>query len=90
MHAQFFMPRQPLLDVSQVNFQRCILVGNWTMLVSLLITTICLLVTFQFEQSFSLSVQVFAHIATMLFAASFKLGYVIRCIGAYGLGCKDF
>jgi len=50
----------------------------------------CILISFIFEQHFSLAIQIAAHISTIIFAGVVKLGYVIRCVGAHGLGHKAF
>lgn len=55
-----------------------------------IVTLISLLASFAFESYLPISIQVVAHIATILFSALFKLGYVIRCIGAHALGHKRF
>jgi len=57
---------------------------------SSIVTLISLLASFVFESYLPISIQVTAHIATILFSALFKLGYVIRCIGAHALGHKRF
>jgi len=88
MHSQFYLLKSHHFDDSQLSFQKCILVGNWLMILSLIIVSACLLITFAFEQYFSIGSQIVAHICTIIFAALVKLGYVIRCIGVHGLGCR--
>ncbi|SET80552.1 hypothetical protein SAMN05660429_02731 [Thalassotalea agarivorans] len=90
MYTNFVLANTQGYDNSQLNFQKCIIGGNWTMIVSFSIALICLMVTFQFEQHFTLHTQIFAHIATILFAGLFKIGYVLRCVGVHGLGYKVF
>ena len=74
------------IDSNQLNFNQCIKVGNTLMATSLLIISACIYLTFIQEDHFSLAIQIGAHIGTIIFAATAKLGYVIRCIGAHGLG----
>jgi len=90
MYSNFILERRHQLDMTQLNFQKCIIIGNWAMVIALSITVMCLLMTFQFDQYFSIPVQVSAHIATIVFAGVFKVGYVLRCVGVHGLGYKVF
>lgn len=90
MYSNFALLNNHQLDGQQLNFQKCIIGGNWTMIVSLFITCTCLLMTFGFDESFSITTQIAAHISTIIFAALFKIGYVIRCVGVHGLGFKAF
>lgn len=90
MYQQFTLPKSTMFDQHQNSFQKLIILGNWTMLITLLITTICITITFGFEQYFTMPIQIAAHILTIIFAALFKVGYVIRCVGVHGLGFKVF
>jgi len=90
MYAQFFIDSRYQFDQNQVNFQKCIIGGNWLMLSALTITVICLTMSFGYENYLSIPQQVAAHITTIIFAAIFKLGYVLRCVGVDGLGYKEF
>ena len=90
MYAQFFINGRYQFDQNQANFQKCIIGGNWMMLSALTITVACLTMSFGYENYLSIPLQVTAHIATIIFAAIFKLGYVLRCIGVDGLGYKEF
>ena len=90
MYAQFVMPQQ-LPDVDNAkNYQKCLILGNWLMIFSLLIVAISISINFAFESHFEISSQIVAHIATIIFAAILKIGYVVRCIGLHGFGKKDF
>lgn len=73
-----------------INYDKCISLGNKIMLYCGIVTLISLLASFAFESYLPISIQVVAHIATILFSALVKLGYVIRCIGAHALGHKRF
>lgn len=90
MYTNFALANNHQLNNTELNFQKCIIIGNWAMIVSFLITTTCLMVNFQFDYQFSMAVQISAHVATIIFASLFKIGYVIRCIGVHGLGFKIF
>ncbi len=90
MYAQFFVNRSYQFNQNQENFQHCIIGGNWLMLISLIITLSCLTMSFGFELYLTIPQQITAHIATIIFAAIFKMGYVIRCVGVHGLGYKVF
>ena len=90
MYSNFALSTMHQLDEHQLNFQKCIIAGNWAMVFSLLVTVSCLFITFQFDHLFSIPAQVSAHIATIVFAGVFKVGYVLRCVGVHGLGFKVF
>lgn len=74
----------------QVNYSLCITLGSYLMFVSLFVMTISILLSYVFTEHFSLGVQITAHISTIITAAIAKIAYVIRCIGAHGLGHKAF
>jgi len=88
MYAQLQMPKSHGLNDSQLNFQKCILTGNWLMIISLLIVSTSVLISFPFEQYFTIGSQIVAHISTIIFAAVIKIGYVVRCVGVHGLGSR--
>jgi hypothetical protein len=78
------------LDTNQINFQKCIKIGNNLMITAFIVMVTCVFITFIFEQNFSLMNQVIAHISIIITAEILKIGYVIRCVGAHGLGHKAF
>ena len=90
MYANFYMPKTLPNVEHATNFQRCLLGGNYLMIASLAIVLCCLVITFALDHYFSLPAQVAAHITTTIFAALFKIGYVLRCVGLHGLGIKSF
>ncbi|MDO6425868.1 hypothetical protein Q4489_02540 [Thalassotalea sp. 1_MG-2023] len=90
MYSNFALATNHQLDNTELNYQKCIITGNWTMIISFFITVMCLMINFQFDFQFSIPVQIGAHVATIIFASLFKIGYVIRCIGVHGLGFKIF
>ena len=90
MYTNFVLADEHGLNNHQLNFQRCIIAGNWSMVIAFTVTSICLMMTFQFDQHLSIPVQISAHIATIVFAGLFKPGYVLRCVGVHGLGFKVF
>lgn len=90
MYSQFFIARQ-LPDVENaLGFQKCLIIGNYMMLLSLLIVLSSVCITFAFDQHFAISLQVLAHIATIIFAGLLKLGYVLRCVALHGFGKRNF
>lgn len=74
----------------QFNFRRYVTIGNYFIVIALIAMACCIAMSFFFEQHFSLFSQVAAHIGTIVFAGVGKVGYVIRCVGAHGLGYKVF
>ena len=90
MFAQWYLPSGHGLSQAQLNFQKCVLAGNWLMLTSGLIMASSIMITFGLEQHFSLASQVAGHITTIISAAFLKIAYVIRCVGVHGLGYKVF
>lgn len=90
MYSQFSITNQ-LPDIKHaLNFQKCLILGNYMMLISLIVILACITITFVFDDYVVMSIQIFAHIATIVFAATLKLGYVIRCIALHGFGKRDF
>ncbi|MBS3799194.1 MULTISPECIES: hypothetical protein [unclassified Pseudoalteromonas] len=86
MYSNFLLTGAQQLDNQQRGFQWCVIGGNWAMVMSFMTTALCLLITYKFNHYFSIPAQVSAHIATIVFAAFFKVGYVVRCVGLHGLG----
>tara|TARA_R110000744_G_C19086245_1_gene531874 strand:+ start:259 stop:531 length:273 start_codon:yes stop_codon:yes gene_type:complete len=90
MYGQFFIANQ-LPDVKHaLNFQKCLILGNCMMLISFIIISLSITVSFVFDQYFAISAQILAHIATIIFAGALKLGYVLRCVALHGFGNKNF
>ena len=77
-------------DIKPINFEQCIVIGNRLTVMALSVVLLSILISFFFDQYFSLTAQVFAHISTIISAGIVKLGYVIRCVGAHGLGHKSY
>lgn len=90
MYSQFSLKNPYQFDQIQMNYQKCIVAGNYTMIFSLFIVLACLILSFGFETSVNMALIIAAHILTIVFAGVFKVGYVIRCVGVYGLGYKVF
>jgi hypothetical protein len=90
MYRQFYISKSlPNID-NAINYQKCLVIGNWLMLLSIFIVAISISINFGFDNKFEISSQIVAHIATIIFAAVLKIGYVVRCIGLHGFGKKDF
>ncbi|GHF91557.1 hypothetical protein GCM10017161_19270 [Thalassotalea marina] len=90
MYTQLFLKNSPFVNDSQLNFQLCIIAGNWLLITCGLITAALITMNFALDQYVSLSTQIAGHVGTILSASLFKIGYVIRCVGVHGLGYKVF
>lgn len=90
MSSPFSLSKAQPFTAIEHNYQKCLVIGNWSMLISLTLTLMCVAMTFFLEAHFTLSQQIAGHIGTLVFAGAFKVAYVIRCIGAHGLGREWF
>ncbi len=90
MYSHFTMsPHLP--DIQHASaYQRCLLVGNWLMLLSLFLIIASTVVAYGFEQKLGLASIIAAHIITIVMAAFLKLGYVMRCIALRAFGSEAF
>jgi len=61
-------------------FHWLLVAGNWGMIFGLIFTLLSVLASYTYAHWFSMSVQVFAHISTLLFATMVKFGYIMRSI----------
>ena len=90
MYSQFSIANQlPEID-NALNFQKCLIVGNYMMLISLVIISLSIAITFVFDDHFGMAIQISGHIATIISAGALKLGYVIRCVALHAFGKRDF
>lgn len=90
MYSQFSISTQlPNIDHA-LSFQKCLLLGNYLMILSIIIVALSILITFGYDNHFTISSQVFAHIATIVFAGLLKIGYVLRCVALHGFGKRNF
>jgi hypothetical protein len=90
MYSQFVIANQLPPIENALNFQKCLVAGNWLMVCSFLVVSLCISITFAFDESFGIPAQVSAHIATIVFAGLLKIGYVLRCIALHAFGVKVF
>ena len=60
--------------------------ANKMLCISLLGVLITLLISYPYAGYFSIPVQIFAHISTIVLAAIIKVSYVLRCVAQHGLG----
>lgn len=90
MYSQFVLPTNHALKGAQLSFQKCIIAANWSMVLSIGLVICSLLMSFHFDSYLPITMQITAHIGTIVFAAIFKLAYVVRCVGVYGLGYRVF
>ena len=72
------------------HYQRCLVLGNSLMVISLIIVVSSLFITYGFDQHFAIGTQITAHIATIIFAAFIKIGYVMRCIALHAFSLTNF
>jgi len=77
-------------EVTQNEYQQYFKTGHCLMLTALCLALVCICISFVFDAYFSFPVQIAAHIGTLIFAGLLKIGYIIRCAGAHGLGHKAF
>ncbi len=77
-------------DELPINFQKCLTFGNYLMITALSVVLASICVSYIFNDHFGLTSQVLAHISTLIFAGVVKVGYIIRCVGAKGLGHRNF
>jgi uncharacterized membrane protein YqjE len=90
MYSQFSIAnRLPEID-NALNFQKCLILGNSMMLISIIIISLSITITFIFDDHFGMPVQISGHIATIIFAGVLKLGYVMRCVALHAFGKRDF
>ena len=90
MYSQFFIANQLPNIENAIGLQKCLLIGNYLILVSLIVVASSILVTFAFDQHFTMAIQISAHIATIIFAGFLKIGYVLRCVALHGFGQRSF
>tara|TARA_B110000467_G_scaffold149161_1_gene155594 strand:+ start:149 stop:421 length:273 start_codon:yes stop_codon:yes gene_type:complete len=90
MYSQFFIARQLPNIENALGFQKCLVVGNYLMLLSLFIVASSVFITFGYDEHFTISAQISAHITTIVFAGLLKIGYVLRCVALHGFGKRNF
>lgn len=90
MYSQFTIANQLPAIPDALNYQKCLIIGNYLMILSFLVILSCISITFVFDQHFTISTQIPAHIATIVFAGLLKIGYVLRCIALHGFGIRNF
>jgi hypothetical protein len=90
MYSQFTIANQLPLIPNALNYQKCLILGNYLMIFSTLVVTSSVFITFAFDERFAISAQITAHIATIIFAGLLKIGYVLRCIALHGFGQRNF
>lgn len=73
-----------------IDYQKYLSIGNYLLIMALSVMFVCLCIGFIFDQYISLPGQVLAHIGTLIFAGIAKVSYIIRCVGAKGLGHRNF
>ena len=90
MYSQFSIANQLPNIEHALGFQKCLVIGNYLMMASLIIVATSLFITFGYDEHFTISAQVSAHIATIVFAGLLKIGYVLRCVALHGFGKRNF
>ncbi len=64
-------------------FKNVSIAGGLVMILSAMVFTSTLLISFPFAEAFSIMQQAIAHIMTIVFAGVFKVGYVVFAIGRH-------
>jgi len=73
-----------LPDIADAHhYHKLLVAGNWAMIIGLAITVLSVLASYTFAHWFSISVQIVAHIATLLFATMIKFGYIMRSLALH-------
>lgn len=90
MYSQFFIATQLPKIENALAFQKCLVIGNYLMLLSFCIVVVSIFIAFALDEHFTILAQVSAHIATIIFAGLLKIGYVLRCIALHGFGQRNF
>ncbi|MCP4991280.1 MAG: hypothetical protein GY928_36085 [Colwellia sp.] len=90
MYSQFYITKQLPNTNKTLGLQKCLVIGNYLMLSSFLVVVSSILITFGYDENFTIYSQVAAHIATIVFSGLLKIGYVLRCIALHGLGIRNF
>lgn len=90
MYAQLHIAAQLPAIPFALNYQRCLMAGNWLMLASVALISVCLSLAYGFENQVALSVLIAAHLAIIVLAAFVKIGYVMRCIALKAFGDQNF
>jgi len=90
MYSQFTIANQLPQIPNALSYQKCLILGNYLMIISFIVVISSIFVTFAFDELFAMSVQISAHIATIIFAGLLKIGYVLRCVALHGFGEGSF
>ncbi|WP_139684366.1 hypothetical protein [Vibrio tasmaniensis] len=69
-------------------FQTLLSVSNFSLATTTLLMLLSIIVAYPMADHFSLPIQIFAHISTILVAALLKISYVGRCLAQYNLGLE--
>lgn len=70
------------------NYQRCLIAGNWMMLMSLMTMLTCIAIAYGFEQHMPMPVLISVHLLIILTAGSLKIGYVMRLTALKAFGIR--
>ncbi|KAA8599164.1 hypothetical protein BCV09_15720 [Vibrio cyclitrophicus] len=69
-------------------FQTLLSVSNFSLAITALLMLLSIIIAYPLANHFSLSIQIVAHISTILVAALLKISYVGRCLAQYNLGLE--
>lgn len=67
-------------------FQTLLSVSNFSLAITALLMLLSIIVAYPMADYFSLPIQIFAHISTIIVAGLLKISYVGRCVAQYSLG----
>lgn len=90
MYSQFSIANQLPAVPNALSYQKCLILGNYLMLISFFVVLSSVFITFGLDELFAISIQISAHIATIVFAGLLKIGYVLRCVALHGFGKRNF
>lgn len=79
MISQFHLagPRPQISNADGIH--RLLVLGNWGMLLGAVFTLLSVWLSYGLSQWLPLSLQIVAHISTLIFATAIKFGYILRC-----------
>lgn len=90
MYQQLSVPKGLNKHDPRYGHQWALIVGNWTMLISVACILLAIVLSYGYESSLSIPVLVFWHSMTIVCAGLLKVGYLLRCIALRFFGSLDF
>ena len=78
------MFNQPTRDT----FKTLLAVSNIGLAITCLALVVSVIIAYPYADTFSIEVQIAAHISTIIITAFLKVSYVTRCLAQYNLGLE--